>query len=52
MALPADATLADAKDLFDKNLQCLDLLVTQDGTKDGTVLGWITNVMVLNAATV
>jgi hypothetical protein len=52
MALSGDATLADAKDLFDKNPQCLDLLVTQDGTKNGTVLGWITNVMVLNAATI
>ena len=46
------ATLADAKDLFDRNPQCLDLLVTQDGTRNGIVLGWITNVMVLNAATI
>jgi hypothetical protein len=52
--LPLDphATLADAKDLLDKNPQCLDILVTQDGTKNGTVAGWITNVMVLNAATI
>jgi hypothetical protein len=47
-----DATLADAKDLLDKNPQCLDILVTQDGTKNGIVAGWITNVMVLNAATI
>jgi len=47
-----DATLADAKDLLDKNPQCLDILVTQDGTKNGIVVGWITNVMVLNAATI
>jgi hypothetical protein len=46
------ATLADAKDLLDRNTQCLDLLVTQDGTKNGIVLGWITNVMVLKAATI
>ena len=35
-----------------KNPQCLDILVTQDGTKNGIVVGWITNVMVLNAATI
>ena len=37
---------------LDKNPQCLDILVTQDGTKNGIVVGWITNVMVLNAATI
>jgi hypothetical protein len=47
MALSENATLADAKDLFDKNPVCLDILVTQDGTKNGIVVGWITNVMVL-----
>jgi hypothetical protein len=52
LPLAPDATLADAKDLLDKNPQCLDILVTQDGTKNGTVAGWITNVMVLNAATI
>jgi hypothetical protein len=52
LPLAPDATLADAKDLLDNNPQCLDILVTQDGTKNGTVVGWITNVMVLNAATI
>jgi hypothetical protein len=52
MPLAPDATLADAKDLLDKNPQCLDILVTQDGAKNGIVVGWITNVMVLNAATI
>jgi len=52
MALSEDKTLADAKDILDKNPQCLDLLVTQDGTRNGTVVGWITNVDVLKAATV
>jgi hypothetical protein len=52
LPLAPDATLADAKDLLDKNPQCLDILVTQDGTKNGNVVGWITNVMVLNAATI
>ncbi len=52
LPLAANGTLADAKDLLDKNPQCLDILVTQDGTKNGIVAGWITNVMVLNAATI
>jgi hypothetical protein len=52
LPLASDKTLADAKDLMDKNPQCLDILVTQDGTKNGIVTGWITNVMVLNAATI
>jgi hypothetical protein len=50
--LASDGTLADAKDLLDKNPQCLDILVTQDGTKNGIVAGWITNVMLPNAATI
>ena len=52
LPLAPGATLADAKDLLDKNPQCLDILVTQDGSKNGVVTGWITNVMVLNAATI
>src|SRR5262245_60869257 len=52
LPLGPEATLADAKDLLDKNPQCLDILVTKDGTKNGSVVGWITNVMVLNAATI
>jgi hypothetical protein len=52
LPLAQDATLADAKDLLDKNPQCLDILVTQDGRKNEVVAGWITNVMVLNAATI
>jgi tetratricopeptide (TPR) repeat protein len=47
-----DATLADAKYLFDKIPLCFDILVTKDGTKSGIVVGWITNVMVLQAATI
>ncbi|HEY6152287.1 MAG TPA: hypothetical protein VIW07_00945 [Candidatus Udaeobacter sp.] len=52
LPLGPTATLADAKDLLDNNPQCLDILVTQEGTKNGVVAGWITNVMVLNAATI
>jgi len=52
LPLAPDDTLRDAKDLLDRNPYCLDILVTQDGTKNGVVVGWITNVMVLNAATI
>src|SRR5215510_6698235 len=50
--LGMDSTIGDRRDLLDRNPQCLDILVTQDGTKKGIVVGWITNVMVLNAATI
>jgi len=52
MPVPENATLADAKDLLDRNQQCLDILATKDGTKNGIVVGWITNVMVLQEATI
>src|SRR6266481_485909 len=52
MPVPENATLADAKDLLDRNQQCLDILITKDGTKNGIVVGWITNVMVLQEATI
>ena len=52
MPVAENATLADAKDLLDRNQQCLDILVTKDGTKNGIVVGWITNVMVLQEATI
>jgi len=44
------SSLADAKDLLDKNPTCLDLLVTPDGLATSVVTGWITNVIVLNEA--
>jgi len=47
-----DGTAADAKDLLDKNPQCLDILVARDGTKNWIVSDWITNVMVQNASTI
>jgi hypothetical protein len=37
LPLGPEATLADAKDLLDNNPQCLDILVTKDGTKNGIV---------------
>ncbi|MEI7868225.1 MAG: hypothetical protein WCI11_10045 [Candidatus Methylumidiphilus sp.] len=44
-------TLADAKDLLDGNKACLDVLVTENGTNQSKVIGWITNAMILAEAT-
>lgn len=40
------ASLADAKSLVDNIDVCLDVYVTEDGTSNSTVVGWITNVIV------
>jgi hypothetical protein len=40
------ATLADVKELMDKNPHCQDVFVTKGGTKDEPALGWITNAIV------
>jgi len=45
------ASAADAKLLIDQTPDCLDVLVTVDGTKGTEVLGWITNVKLLETAT-
>ena len=52
LPLAPNATLADAKDLLDKNSQCPGYPGYQDGSKNGIVVGWIANVIVLNAATI
>ena len=52
MPLAPDATLADAKDLLDKNPQCLDILVTQDGTEEWNCCRLDYECKVLNAATI
>ena len=52
LPLAPNATSADAKDLQNKNSQCLGYPGYQDGSKNGIVVGWITNVIVLNAATI
>lgn len=41
-----NATLADAKAEMDRNIDALDVFVTIDGRKDGTVAGWITNMII------
>jgi len=40
------ASLAEAKNLVDNIEVCLDVFVTEDGTANSKVLGWITNVIV------
>jgi len=42
LPLAPNATLADAKDLLDKNSQCPGCPGYQDGSKNAIVVGWIT----------
>ncbi|MCX7111152.1 MAG: hypothetical protein NTX45_13695 [Proteobacteria bacterium] len=51
LTLKETQTLADAKDLLDDNKACLDVLVTENGTDQSKVIGWITNAMILAEAT-
>jgi len=43
----SQATLADAKQMMDLTPSCQDVFVTLNGHKDEPVLGWITNVDIL-----
>jgi hypothetical protein len=52
LPLALDATLADAKDLLDKNPQCLGYPRYTRRNQEWDLVGWITNVIVLNAATI
>jgi len=52
LTLKETQTLADAKDLLDDNKACLDVLVTENGTDQSKVIGWITNAMILTEATI
>lgn len=47
-------SLASAKKLLDewKDRNCQDVFVTSDGTDQGKVIGWITNVVIQEAATI
>jgi hypothetical protein len=44
------SNLAEAKALIDKIPCCLDVYVTEDGTSNTKVLGWLTNVLVMEQA--
>ena len=47
-----DATLAEAKSAMDRAAKCQDVFVTKGGTKQEPVLGWITNAIIQEVATV
>jgi CBS domain-containing protein len=42
-AVSSSATVADARAALSKEAEAKDLFVTEDGTKTGKVLGWLTN---------
>jgi hypothetical protein len=46
------SSLADAKALIDRVPICLDVFVTEDGTPTTKVLGWLTNVIILERSRV
>lgn len=46
------STMAEAKALMDRVAVCLDVFVTEDGTADTKVVGWLTNVIVMEQARV
>lgn len=48
----SDATLAEAKAAMENKSRdvCRDVLVTSDGTDQGAVLGWLTNLMIAEAS--
>lgn len=41
-----DATLADAQTEMRRIKDCQDIFVTDNGRKDGAVLGWVTNIII------
>ena len=45
-----DATLSDAKAAMEKVDNCLDVFVTKNGTKNEPVTGYLTNLMISEAA--
>lgn len=47
-----DSTMADAKTAMEKISDCKDVFVTKSGTKNDPVLGWITELQILESATV
>lgn len=52
MTVKEDGTLADAKREMDKAKECSDVFVTKNGTKDEPIIGWITNLIITENATV
>ncbi len=50
--VPATSSLAEAKALMDRVEVCLDVFVTEDGTPNTKVIGWLTNVIVMEQSRV
>jgi hypothetical protein len=48
----ADATLADAKQIMDKIPKCGDVFVTQTGKPTEPIVGWVTDNLIIENATV
>lgn len=48
----SDVKLSKVKQVMDNNKSCSDVFVTQDGTVDSEVLGWITNAKIMSHANV
>jgi hypothetical protein len=44
--LGIDSNLLDAKNIMDQQKGCMDIFITEKGTADEPVLGWITNVTI------
>jgi hypothetical protein len=51
-AIKEDATMAEAKNAMDRTPNCQDVFVTKGGTIQEPVIGWITNVIIQEIATV
>ena len=51
-AVKEDATMAEAKTAMDRTANCQDVFVTKGGNKQEPVLGWITNNIIQEVATV
>jgi len=47
-----DDTLAEAKATMDRTFKCQDVFVTKNGTRQESVLGWITNTIIQEVAKV
>ena len=50
--LPETSNLAEVKSLIDKITVCSDVFVTEDGTINSKVIGWVTNVIVVEQSKV
>lgn len=52
LTVNAETTLADVKTLMDHIEYCSDIFITENGSKDSRVIGWVTNNIVLAKSTI